>query len=143
MKLQKAVVDETRKIAVGTAVGAAVMMAVFAVIGRFDSTVVLGTLLGYAAAVLNFFLLCYTVQQAAADIQDESEENIARGKRIMKLSYMWRRMMQAGFIIVALVVPAFNWIAAVFVMVLPSVSIVIRQIFENKRASERTDKPNG
>ena len=73
MKLQKAVVDETRRIAIGSAIGTLIMLAVFAAIGRFDSTVVLGALLGYVTAVLNFFLLSVTVQQAAGDIQGDEE----------------------------------------------------------------------
>ena len=47
MKVQKAVVDETRKIAIGTAVGALLVLAGFAVLKRFDTSVLLGTLLGF------------------------------------------------------------------------------------------------
>lgn len=143
MKLQKAVVAETRNIALGTAVGAVLVLAGFAVIGRFDSRVLLGTLLGYIAAVLNFFLMSYTIQQAAADIQGESEENVERGKRMMRLSYTARRLMQAGVLIIAIVVPVFNFIAAAIMLVVPSVFIVIRQILARKSAAERTDRPNG
>ena len=42
MKLQPAVKKETAHIALGVAVGVAVMLAVFALLGRFDYTVALG-----------------------------------------------------------------------------------------------------
>ena len=143
MKLQKAVVDETRRIAIGSAIGTLIMLAVFAAIGRFDSTVVLGALLGYVTAVLNFFLLSVTVQQAAGDIQGDEEERVSRGKRLMRTSYSMRRLLQGVVIVVALLVPYFNWVATVIPLVLPQLSIVARQLFSRHKSSERTDKPNG
>ena len=143
MKLQKAVVDETRRIAIGSAIGTLIMLAVFAAIGRFDSTVVLGALLGYVTAVLNFFLLSVTVQQAAGDIQGDEEERVSRGKRLMRTSYSMRRLLQGVVIVVALLVPCFNWVAAVIALVLPHLSIVARQLLSRSKSSERTDKPNG
>ena len=143
MKLQKAVVDETRRIAIGSAIGTLIMLAVFAAIGRFDSTVVLGALLGYVTAVLNFFLMSVTVQQAAGDIQGDEEERVSRGKRLMRTSYSMRRLLQGVVIVVALLVPCFNWVATVIPLVLPQLSIVARQLFSRHKSSERTDKPNG
>ena len=143
MKLQKAVVDESRRIAIGSAIGTLIMLAVFAAIGRFDSTVVLGALLGYVTAVLNFFLLSVTVQQAAGDIQGDEEERVSRGKRLMRTSYSMRRLLQGVVIVVALLVPCFNWVATVIPLVLPQLSIVARQLFSRHKSSERTDKPNG
>lgn len=143
MKLQKAVVDETRRIAIGSAIGTLIMLAVFAAIGRFDSTVVLGALLGYVTAVLNFFLLSVTVQQAAGDIQGDEEERVSRGKRLMRTSYSMRRLLQGVVIVVALLVSCFNWVATVIALVLPQLSIVARQLFSRHKSSERTDKPNG
>ena len=57
MKIQPAVRTETVRIAMGTAFFSLVMLLVFALLDRLDVTVVLGTLLGAGAAVLNFFLM--------------------------------------------------------------------------------------
>ena len=65
MKVQAPVKTETRRIAVGVAVLSALMLIVFVLIGRFDWTVLWGTLLGGGYAVLNFFLMALTVQHAA------------------------------------------------------------------------------
>ena len=55
MKIQPAVRTETVRIAMGTAFFSLVMLLVFALLDRLDVTVVLGTLWGAGAAILNFF----------------------------------------------------------------------------------------
>ena len=64
MKVQKAVLKETGHIAIGVLLGDVLMCAVFAIVHKFDYTVVLGALLGTAIAVANFFLLGVTLQKA-------------------------------------------------------------------------------
>ena len=64
MKIQKAVLTETKHIAVGVAIGDAVMCIVFALLKKFDYTVPLGALLGSVFAVGCFFLLGLSVQKA-------------------------------------------------------------------------------
>ncbi|WP_069971783.1 ATP synthase subunit I [Ruthenibacterium lactatiformans] len=67
MKIQEATKRETLHIAAGTLAFSAVMNGVFALLGRWDLTVLWGTLLGGGFAVLNFFLLGLTVQKMAGD----------------------------------------------------------------------------
>ena len=69
MKIQPAVRTETVRIAMGTAFFSLVMLLVFALLDRLDVTVVLGTLLGAGAAVLNFFLMALSVQRAAESMK--------------------------------------------------------------------------
>lgn len=145
MKLQKAVVDETRSIALGSLAGTVIMLIVFAVLRRLDLTVFLGALLGYIAAVGNFFMMALMVQKATTtELPGETEdERSARIRRMVKLSYTQRRLFQGAVIVVAMVSPWFNWIPAVIELVFPTVTIYMRQLLIRKRASERTDKPNG
>ena len=65
MKLQDAVRKTTRTIAVGTILLSVVMVGVFALLNRFDWTVVTGAVWGAVFAVLNFFLMAVSVQSAA------------------------------------------------------------------------------
>ena len=51
MKLQKSVLREVRHIAIGTVACAVVQLAVFALLGRLDGTVWLGTAVGAGFAV--------------------------------------------------------------------------------------------
>lgn len=62
MKVQSVVKRDTGRLAIGMSALAAVMVAVFAILGYFDYTVVLGALLGVGMTVGNFFLLALTIQ---------------------------------------------------------------------------------
>lgn len=80
MKVQSVVKRDTCRLAVGMAILAAVMVAVFAVLGKLDYTVVLGALLGVGMTVGNFFLLALTIQhnteqaaRAQANMPDATE----------------------------------------------------------------------
>ena len=80
MKVQPAVQAETKKMALGVGVLTVLMIAVFLVIRQFDYTVLLGALLGFAAAVGNFFLMALTVQKVTGNMpvlpknEEETEE---------------------------------------------------------------------
>ena len=116
VKIQPAVRKETLRIAAGTAILAAVMLAVFALLGKFDHTVLLGALLGSCAAVGNFFLLGLSVQKAAetmkgvqlpsyeeaeAELEDGEElpapdaPELKQAKRTMQASYTGRLFLLA------------------------------------------------
>ena len=89
MKIQPAVRTETVRIAMGTAFFSLVMLLVFALLDRLDVTVVLGTLLGAGAAVLNFFLMALSVQRAAESMKgvtvppEPLEENGEKVKAVL------------------------------------------------------------
>ena len=57
LNVQKAILDETRHIAIGVLLADIVMCIVFLLLGQFDYTVVLGTLWGSVFAVGNFFFM--------------------------------------------------------------------------------------
>ena len=87
MKPQQAVVQETKHIALGTAVLCAIMLLIFLVLGKFHWTVLTGALLGFTVAVGNFFVLGLSVQKAAAKPD--------KAKQIMQLSYSMRMLVMA------------------------------------------------
>lgn len=122
MKLQPAVKKETAHIAAGTAVGVAVMTAVFAAIGRFDLGVLASGLVGGALAVANFLLLGLTVQRVT-DQQDEG-----RGRKMMQFSYNMRMLLLVLWLILAVTLPFFNWVAALVPLLLPRVTIGVMQL---------------
>jgi hypothetical protein len=59
------VLKETGIIALGQALCIAVMLGVFVLLGRFDSTVLLGGLFGGLLSVANFFILAVSVSIAS------------------------------------------------------------------------------
>ena len=77
------------------------MQAVYLIISKWNYTVLLGNLLGDAAAVLNFFLLGVTVQKAAG--QEEK-----KAKTMMQFSRIYRLIGMSAVIIIGIFVPVFG-----------------------------------
>lgn len=65
METRKIVLHETGIIAIGECIGVAAMFAIFALLGRFDRSVVLGGLIGAVLTILNFFLMAVNANSAA------------------------------------------------------------------------------
>ena len=135
MKLSPAVKQETLHIAEGTAVGVGLMLAVFALLHKLSLWVVFSGVLGGILAVLNFFLLGLTVQKVA---QGEDEE---RGRKWMQFSYNVRMLLLVVWLIVAISVPALNWVAALIPLLMPRVTIALMQLTGHYKAQQREDTP--
>lgn len=139
MKPQEAVVKETGHIAIGTLILTAVMLLVFAVIGRFSLNVLFGGLYGCALAVANFFFLGMTVQRVAESAQklhgEEADPDAVKlAKLKMRQSYMLRMLLGAGLLIVALAVLKLNWIACVCPLIFPRITISAMDVFKRVRS---------
>lgn len=137
MKLQPAAQKELARITVGTVICTAIMLAVFALLGvagvvAFGAPVVAGALVGTLVAILNFALLCYTVQFVAA--QDGGKT----GRGWMQLSYNGRLLLQAVWCIVAYLLPSFQVVAAVLPLLFPRVVIFYLQITGRYRKEAST-----
>ena len=157
MKVQPAVRQETKKIALGTAVLTVLMVVVFLILRRFDWTVVTGALLGYAAAVGNFFLMALTVQKAADDMKpipqleadapegtedtDEEDkdaplsEDAKRGKQRIQLSYTLRMLGLGVIAILGVILPWFQSVAVLLPMLFPRIVIALEGIRMNRNTS--------
>ena len=144
MKLQSAVKKETVAVAAGTAIGCAVLIALFLIMYlifpessvKFDYRVVLGALCGGAVAVANFFLMALTVQSVV------NVTNRDDALRMMRVSYRNRMLMRGIWIIVAIVARCFNYAAGIIPLFIPSLVIKIRGIrlgVTGKPAAGRTE----
>jgi len=151
MKIQPAIWAETKKIAAGTLALTMLMIAVFLIIGQFDYTVLLGAVLGCAAAVGNFFLMALTVQKVAdgmlalppeeecagEDGEEEKERPLSdearQAGRKMQASYTLRMLMLAGIAALGVALPVFNSWAVLLPMLFPRIVISIIHIAQNRR----------
>lgn len=129
MKVQKAVREETIRMAQGTALCAAVMLMIFWIGHRFlpqvfpvDYRIYLSTVCGCLVAIANFFMLGLTVQEVAADPDPE------RGRKKMQASYSRRMLMQGVWLVVSMVAPCFFWITGALPLVFPRITIFLLQI---------------
>lgn len=125
-RVDKTVAKETAYIAATTFVMSVIMQVVFVVIKHWDYTILLGNLLGFVAAVLNFFLMGLTVQKAV----EMSEED---AKKRVKLSQSLRLMMLGVFMLLAGVFECFSLITCVIPMLFPRIAIMARPLFDKKK----------
>lgn len=139
MKIQQATKRETLHIALGTLLFSAVMNGVFALLGRWDLSVVWGTLLGGGWAILNFLLLGLTVQKMASD------PNEKRGKLTMQLSYSLRMLFTLFIVVLAIKLPGVSWLAAAIPLLFPRLTILTMQLLgmyqPPKKEEEGGDEP--
>lgn len=122
MKVQDATKRETLHIAIGVLAFSAVMNLIFALLGRWDATVLLGSLLGSALAVLNFFLLGLSVQKLAA-AEDEK-----RARASFQFSYSMRMLAMMVVAAVAVSRPWFHWAATLIPLLFPRLTILAMQL---------------
>ena len=151
MKIEPAVLAETKKVAAGTAVMTALMIAVFLILRKFDYTVILGALLGTLTAVGNFFLLALTVQHLTGSMPvlprdeeekeeegkaDEAEEEKPRplspeatqAGRKMQLSFLLRLLLIGLVALIAVKTPWFHPAASLLPLLFPNIVISIMKI---------------
>lgn len=140
MKLQPASQKEIARIAAGTLAGAAVLVAVFALLGvvglyPFRWTVITGALGGSAVAVLNFTLLCLTVQSAAG-IEDPK---LLRAR--VQASYTARLLVQGLWCLVAYLAPCFQVVAGILPLFFPN--LVIYTLRATGKIAAEAPPPSG
>ena len=137
-KLSKDIRHELLYVAVGLAVSCGLICGVFALLGRFNYTVLLGALWGSVFAFLNLFLLARRVQRLA----DGTEEEQALAKQKLKSSYLGRIMLMAFAIIVGILVPWFHYIAVVVPFLVTQPVMLIRRSIVSARA-KRSNSEKG
>ena len=87
MRSKNTAFRETAPVASGQAVCTAAMVAVFALLGKFQLSVLLGGIAGAVISTANFFIMSYVANLAA----DKAEtQDIAGGQKLIQLSYMGR-----------------------------------------------------
>lgn len=128
--VQPAVKKETKRVVMITGAGLILMWILFAILHftmpdkvPFDYTVILGGIGGGVIAVLNFFLMGLAVQKAAS----ATDEGTARMK--LKASYSQRFMMMILWVIVAIVVPCFQFVAGIAPLLFPGTGLKFVGIF--------------
>ena len=141
MKLQDASKKEIKRIAKGTAVCDLLLIAGLFIlslggIGKFDYKVFIGVLGGSVVAVLNFTVMCLTIQKAV-DIAEQKQM-----KSFIQGSYNGRLLLQAGWVVAAFLIPHVNVIAAAVPLLFPNLVIFYLQ-YKGKLVtpSERTAAP--
>lgn len=131
MDSRKIVYRQTGIVAIGQAVGIALMLAVYALLGRLDLSVVLGALVGCAIAVGNFFAMALIATVAA----DRAEaQDVEGGKKLLQTSYPLRLLVLAGLLLACGWSGRFDPIALVLPLVFVRPALTAAEFFSKKGA---------
>ncbi len=107
---RKIALRETLYILIGVSALTAVMLVIFAMLGKFDLSVLLGGIVGTLLAVGNFFFMAVSATLAADKAQ---EQNVKGGSALMGMSYPLRFLVLAGVLLLCGISGRFNPIALV------------------------------
>lgn len=112
--------------AVGSGILSGIELAVFLILHLvglvpFSYKIPLSILGGAAIAVLNFTLLCLAIQKATTMTDQKAMKNR------LQLSYNFRLLMQAGWVVIAFLVPFLNAVAAAVPLLFPTIIIFYLQ----------------
>ena len=118
-KVDPTVLQETRYIATWVLVFSAFTQAVFLIIGKWDTTVILGNLYSALIAVGNFFLMGLSVQKALG-----KEEKDA--KAVIKVSMLYRTLLLIILTGVGIFLPFLSIWTVIIPLFFPRVAIAIR-----------------
>ena len=127
MKLQRASRKEIRRIALGTLVCDGIMIAGLFLLSQFDMgtfdlpRILLGAACGSVIAIVNFTILCLTVQMAA------EMTNQRKMKAQFQLSYNIRLFLQAGWVVACFAIPQIHFVAGAAPILFPNVVIFYLQ----------------
>ncbi len=133
MDIKKYVLRQTGVILLGEAIGVGAMIGIFALLGSYDQTVLLGGLVGGLVAAANFFAMAVSVNIAA---DKAKKQNVQGGQATIKGSYLLR------MVLMVLVLFAFaksglcNAIALVVPLLFVRPTLTLQEFFRRKPGEE-------
>lgn len=126
---RKFVVKQTLIVLLGEAVGLVLMFAVYALLGKFGISVLLGGLIGALLAGANFFFMAMIATLAA----DRAEQqDVAGGQKLLKSSYPIRILVLAGVLILCAKSGYFDVIALALPLAFVRPTLTIQEFFRKK-----------
>ena len=126
---RKLVLKETAIVAAGVLLGVALMCIVYALLGHYSLSVLLGGLVGFAVATGNFFSLALVATLAADKAEAGDPEG---GEKLMKSSYPLRMLVMAAVLFVCAKCGVFDVIALVLPLVFVRPVLTVREFFGKK-----------
>lgn len=138
MKMQKTdpvVKKEVRFMAIGAFICACLVQIGFVIAGRWDYTVAVGGVVGWALTVLNFLLMSLGVQRAVSDPDPQ------HAQLVMKASYTRRTLLLIAVMVVSFIVDFMHWLPVVAAAFYPSIVIFVRQFWTKYVLKQTGDDP--
>ncbi len=129
MDSRKIVYKETAIVAAGEVIGTALMLGVFALLDRFDLSVLLGGVVGCLLTVGNFFFMAVVATLAADRAENQDVEG---GKKLLKASQNYRFLAVGVILLVCAISKKFNLIALVVPLLLVRPVLLLAEFFRKK-----------
>ena len=140
-KPDKTVLQQTARVAMGVAALVALMLIVYAIIGRLTWNVAAGGVYAGVLGVLNFFIMGMMVQSITERMaeKERTEQEIAdmslQMQNRMKASYNLRMIGLFALLVLGIAVFKFDALATILPSIFPSIVIRVLQILEAKKAA--------
>lgn len=126
---RKLVLKQTAVILLGQMIGLAAMYGVYALLGKFSLSVLLGGLVGALLAAGNFFFMAVIATLAA----DRAEnQDVVGGQKLMKSSYPIRILVLAVLLILLAKSGYFDVLALVLPLLFVRPTVSIAEFFRKK-----------
>ena len=129
MDSRKIVFQETAVVAIGEIIGIAAMFGIFALLGRFDTAVLLGGLVGGVLSILNFLFMAIGASLAADKAQ---AQDVKGGKSLLQTSMMLRYVVLFVVLFACAKSGLFNVIALVVPLIFVRPTITVAEFFRKK-----------
>ena len=129
---RKEVYTQTGLAAIGQVICTGIMLAVFALLHKFDLSVVLGGIVGIVLALGNFFATAMIASLAA----DKAErQDVAGGKKLLKASYPLRILVLGVLLVLCAVSKWFNLLALVLPLAYMPIILLILAAIQKKKGA--------
>ena len=133
MNNRKYIFSQTAIILIGELVLSALMTGVFAALGYFDLSVVLGALAGSLIATTNHLVLMLGVLAAASKAE---KQDVKGGQMLVQMSYMGRLLGLFLILVLCAKSDIFNLLALVIPLVFTRPVLTIAEYFNKKGGNE-------
>lgn len=126
MESRKIALRETAIVALGVTICSALMVGVFALLGKFDTSVLLGALVGSLLSVGNFFAMAVIATLAADRAENQDVEG---GKKMLQASYPLRLLCLMAALILCAKSGFFNVVALALPLAFVRPTITLAEFF--------------
>ncbi len=135
MDSRKYVFHQTCAIAIGQVLCGAAMTGIFALLGKFDGSIILSAAVGALLATLNFFIMA-TCANIAADKAEK--QDVKGGQALIQMSYMGRMIGLLVVLVICAKSGLFNLLALVLPLAFTRPILSIAEIV-NRKAEKQNE----
>ncbi len=133
MDIKQYVLRQTGVVLLGEAVGVGAMIGIFALLGAYDQTVLLGGIAGGLVAAANFFAMAIGVNIAADKAKNQ---NVKGGQAAIKGSYLLRMALMVLVLFAFAKSGLCNVIALVVPLIFVRFTLTLQEFFRRKPGEE-------